>query len=337
MIESTQNANPEQGALTRTRLVVVSVVLPILIAIAAALLIISWIPSLPTLVAIHWGSDGVDGYGSPWELIAIVLGVVGLFSGIMAFSVADLADSGRPRLNQKVLAVTSLGLSVTLSVGIAASVSSQRGLNDASEAPDPLPGLLLGAALGLLAAAAAWFLLPRADRTPPFAIEVEQLNIGPAERAFWTGTVSITRGVAFLILAVFALVIASSVAAALNGADSIVLILLPVFVLLAVALTTIRWRVSVGQHGASVVSLAGWPAIRIPLAEITDVRLIDVNPVGDFGGWGWRWAGGRMGIVLQAGSAIEVTRSNGKVLVVPVNDAETAVAVLQASLAQRDA
>ena len=146
---------------------------------------------------------------------------------------------------------------------------------------------------------------------------------------------SITRGVAFLILAVVGLVLASTVVAALNGADSTLLILLPVFVLLAIALTTIRWRVSVGQHGASIVSFAGWPAIRIPLAEIVDVRLIEVNPVGDFGGWGWRWAGGRTGIIMQAGPAIELTRDSGKVLVVPVDDAETAVAVLQAALAQR--
>lgn len=335
MIDSTQGTNPEQRALTRTRLLVVSVVLPILVAVASALLIISWIPSLPTVVAIHWGSGGADGFGSPWELVAVVLGVVGLFSGIMAFSFADLAESGRPRLNQKVLAVTSLWLSVTLSVGIAASVSTQRGLSDVSNAPDPLPGLLLGAGLGLLVGAAAWFLLPRADRTPPYAIEVEPLDVGPAERAFWTGTVSVARGVAFLILAVVALVIVSTVVAALNGSDSIVLIVLPVFVLLAVALTTIRWRVSVGQHGANVVSFAGWPAIRIPLADIAGVRLIEVNPVGDFGGWGWRWAGDRTGIVMQAGPAIEITRNSGKVLVVPVDDAETAVAVLQAALSQR--
>ena len=57
----------------------------------------------------------------------------------MAFSFADLAESGRPRVNQKVLAVTSLWLSVTLSVGIAASLSTQRGLSDVSEAPTP-PG-----------------------------------------------------------------------------------------------------------------------------------------------------------------------------------------------------
>ncbi|SDS70540.1 hypothetical protein [Microterricola viridarii] len=329
MNDSTQHANPEQRAVTRSRLLLVAVVLPLAVAVASALVIISWIPTLPAVIGIHWGSEGVNDFGSPWELVAIVLGTVGLFSGVMAFSFAHLAERGRPRPAQKVLAVTSLWLSVLLSVGIAGSVATQRGLSDASTAPDPLPWLLLGALLGLVAAAAAWFLLPRADRTPPYAFDVEPLDVGPSERVFWTGTVSAARGVLLLILAVFALGIGSTLAAALGGEEVLVLVLLPLFVVLAVALTTVRWRVSVGQHGVNVVSVAGWPAIRIPLSEVADVRLIAVNPVGDFGGWGWRWNGGRTGIILQAGPAIEVTRSNGKVLVVPVDDAETAVAVLQ--------
>lgn len=336
MIEPAQHPNPEQRALTRTRLVAVAVVLPVLIAVAAALVIVVSIPSLPAQIAIHWGSGGPDGFGSPWEIVAILLGVVGLFSVVMAFSIRDLAESGRPRPMQKALAVLALGLSVTLSIGMTASVLAQQGLDDVAMAPDPLPGLLLGVAFGLLAAAVGWLLLPRADRTPPASVEVEPLSVGPTERAFWTGTVSANRLVIVVIVGVVAILIGTTVFASQSGARSVAVIVLIVTVLLAVALTTIRWRVSVGSHGASVASFAGWPAIRIPLAEIDAVRLIAVNPVGDFGGWGWRWAGGRTGIILQAGPALEITRRTGRVLVVPIDDAETAVAVLKATLDQRD-
>lgn len=336
MIEPAQHPNPEQRALTRTRLVAVAVVLPVLIALVAALVIIVSMPTLPVQIAIHWGTGGADGFGSPWEIVAILVGVIGLFSVVMAFSIRDLAESGRPRPMQKALAVLALGLSVALSIGMTASVLVQQGLDDVRTAPDPLPGLLLGVALGLLAAAVGWLLLPRADRTPPAAVDVEPLGLAPSERTFWTGTVSVSRIVLVAILGVIAILVGITVVAVRSGAQSVLLIVLLVAVLLAVALTTIRWRVSVGNHGASVASFAGWPAIRIPLAEIDAVRLIAVNPVGDFGGWGWRWAGGRTGIILQAGPALEITRRNGRVLVVPVDDAETAVAVLLATLEQRD-
>ncbi|AMB58430.1 DUF1648 domain-containing protein [Microterricola viridarii] len=332
-----REANREQAAVTRARIVLVAVVLPIVIALASALLIISWLPELPVQVAIHWGTQGVDGVGSPWEIIAILVAVVVLFSGALLFSLRDFAESGRPTPTHKMLAVTSLWLSILLSVGMAGSIAVQRGLSDVQNAPDPAPWLLLGAAIGLLCAVAAWFVLPRADRTPPYAVEVPALDVGPNERAFWTGTVTASRGVLLFLGAVGAILIVTAVVSALSGAAGAVLIVLVVLVVLALALTTLRWRVSVGTHGASAVSAAGWPAVRIPLSGISGARLVSVNPLGDFGGWGWRWVGGRSGIIMQAGPALEVTRSNGKVLVVPIDDAETAVAVLQAALAQRDA
>lgn len=279
MIDPTQHANPEQRALTRTRLLAVAAVLPVLIAVTSSLVMIASMPDLPDEIAIHWGSNGADGFGSPWEIIATLLGLIGVLSGALAFSLNDLAESGRPRPTQKVLAVMALGLSVTLGVGMTASVLAQRGLDDVRTAPDPLPGLLLGAALGLLAAAAGWLLLPRADRTPPAAVDVEPLGLAPSERTFWTGTVSVSRIMLVVILGVIAILCGTTVVAAQNGEKSVLLIVLLATVLAAVALSTLRWRVSVGRHGASVASFAGWPAIRISLADIDTTRLIAVNPI----------------------------------------------------------
>ena len=47
------------------------------------------------------------------------------------------------------------------------------------------------------------------------------------------------------------------------------------------------------------------------------------------GGWGWRTGvGGTIGIVMRKGEGIEVVHSGGKRLVVTVDDAETAAALL---------
>ena len=90
------------------------------------------------------------------------------------------------------------------------------------------------------------------------------------------------------------------------------------------------WRVRADRRGFAVRGILGWPQVSIPASDVAEVRVIQVNPTADFGGWGWRWApGNRTGIILRAGDAIEVTRRNGKRLVVTVDDAETAARVVQ--------
>ena len=100
-------------------------------------------------------------------------------------------------------------------------------------------------------------------------------------------------------------------------------------VVLPIALMSVFWRVTVDARGLSVRSVLGWPRVIIGPDEIKDVRLVKVHPSSDFGGWGWRYDGaGRSGIVLRAGEAIEVTRTNGKRFVVTVEDAQTGAGAL---------
>lgn len=335
---SFDQADIHQARVTRSRVVLLGIVLPLVIATAGALLMISWIPELPNPVASHWGSGGVDGTGSPWLLAVMPLGITALFSVfVYVGALRESTPSGLPTVNQKLIAAMGSGLALFLTIGIGGSVAAQRGLETAAAAPDPWMWPLVGAVLGVALAAVVWLVLPRADRSGPEGLPVETLEVSATERLFWTGEVSMKPfGLALIGVAAGILLIAA-VFAAFAGSEVAVLMIAVTFVLFGAASTTLRWRVSVGGQGISVVSFAGWPAVRIALDEVTDVRLIEVNPVGDFGGWGWRGAGGRTGIILQAGPAIEVTRSSGRTLVVPVYDAETAVAVLQAALAQRAA
>ena len=90
------------------------------------------------------------------------------------------------------------------------------------------------------------------------------------------------------------------------------------------------WRVRADRRGFSVRGALGWPRVSIPATDIAAVRVVDVDPTADFGGWGWRWGSGRRtGIIMRRGAAIEVTRRDGRRLVVTVDDADNAAAVLQ--------
>src|SRR5690606_36580405 len=89
------------------------------------------------------------------------------------------------------------------------------------------------------------------------------------------------------------------------------------------------WRVSAGPTGLTVRGLLGIPVIRVPLADIADTAAITLlQPLVDFGGWGYRWIIGpggksRTGVVVRAGEALRVTRRDGRELIVTVDDAAT--------------
>lgn len=322
---------------TRARLTLLGVVLPIVIALLGTLVFISWLPELPNPVATHWsGSGGPDGFGSAWVSIVIPLGITAVFSAIVAFAMGrSSTPSGGPSLNQKVLAAAGIWMSLLLTIGVGGSIAVQRGLKDAANTPDPGLWLLLGAAVGLVAGALVWFLLPPADRSLPADIEVDELAVAPSERIFWTGVASMSTRVLVLIGAVVLLTLSAVVVAATAGSGGVASAVSVAVVVLIASSFIVRWRISTGSHGLSAVSVLGWPSVRVALADIVEVRLIDVNATADFGGWGWRWAGGRTGIILHGGPAIEVTRRGKRTLVIPVTDAATAVSVLRAALAQQ--
>src|SRR5690606_32121348 len=96
---------------------------------------------------------------------------------------------------------------------------------------------------------------------------------------------------------------------------------------------TVAWRVTVDRRGLRVRSAVGWPSFVIPVEQIASVRAVRVDAVREFGGWGFRWDGAdRSGVILRAGDAIEVERTNGKRFVVTVPDAATGAGVLSAHI-----
>lgn len=324
----------------RRRVILVGGVIPIAIAAIVTVAMLSWLPELPDPIATHWSGAGPDGFGPAMTLIFLPLGITVLFSlfaigsALSALSPNHVSGEGLA-WTQKFLLVTSTWLSTMLSIGIGGSVAGQRGLEDASKAPDPGLLLLLGAVGGLVLAAAAWFLLPKTDATREQGVTPEPVDITETERVSWSRTVTISP----IVIAVIGLVVVLSTGAAvfslLAASGGVWIAVASLALVLVLASTTSFWRVTADRRGLLVRSVLGWPRIRIAAADIGSVQVVDINPTADFGGWGYRWAGqGRTGIIMRAGEAIEVTRNNGKRFVVTVDDAKTGAGVLAALGAQ---
>lgn len=325
-----------QDRSTRRRLVLVGGVLPIAMALVAAIAMFSWLPELPDPIAIHWNGSGPDGFGPALPLIFLPLGIVAIFSLFSVGSSLANAPGSGIAWTQKALVSTSVGLSAMLSVGIGGSVAIQRGLANAQDAPDVGGWLLVGAGVGLVLAAGAWFLLPKADQGLPVGVIPEPIDVHGSERVSWTRTARLGNAASVVIVLAFVAVLVVLVVAVVASQGAVWIPVTVLAVLAALAATNTWWRVSADRRGFLVQGILGWPRKLIPLADIRSVQVIDVNPTRDFGGWGWRWGGhGRSGVILRAGEAIEVSRATGKRFVVTVDDAATGAGVLAALLAQR--
>ncbi len=310
---------------------VVAVGLPLIAGAVAVALQLAWLPQLPDPIAIHWGQGGPDGFGAPWSSLALTaglaVGLTAMFAGFLA-----TARGAAPTVTHKLLAVLSLVTALFVGGTVTASVAVQRGLDDARDAPG-IDGLLGLALLGsLLVGVVAWFMLPKAVRTGTDATPARPVTLVPGERSAWIATTRVPTGALAAILGGLGIVLAAAVfAIAISDGALWPIAIAPLLLLVLASIGTV-WRVRVDATGLLVRSLPfGWPRLRIPATEIVRVSTAHVDPLAEFGGWGWRWSPGNgFGVVTRGGEAIEVMRSAGRRFVVTVDDAATGAALLAA-------
>lgn len=315
------------------RLVVTAGAVPVLCALIAVGLMLSWAPELPDPIAIHWGANGrADGFGSLGSLLILVAAIVTVFAGAVTLSLAWMpaVDASSSRHQPRFLGAMSVWIGVFLSIAMGGSVAVQRGFADATDVGTIVAPMVTGVAVGLAAAVVAWFVIPAPAIAEDSANgETHAMSLTADERVSWTASVRPRAGLVLLFAVLFAaMIVASGTGAAVGGGwTGWFIVGLLVFVLV-VSVVTFFWRVTVTSGGFSVRTAGGVLGITVPLREITTARVVQINPLADFGGWGWRVTTGRTGIVLRAGDALQVERRSGRSVVVTVDDAATAAALI---------
>ena len=336
----------------RAAFIWVGVIVPLALLVAATAIIAIWIPELPDPVAIHWSAEGADGYAPPGAYLAMTLGLGGGMIALLA-AIALLSHrlpqssrtqppagaAARWSQTARFLGGVNLGLAGMFAVLMVAAVYTQRGLDDAADAPDITGWAFSGIAIAVALAIAGWFLQPKT--TPPAKDEqsvTAPMKLAPGEQAAWFATAAMGRpGIALLLSAVVLLVATTIWVFALDGGGTGWIMAAVTMAVILLIVTTLVFRVRVSRAGLLVRSVAGWPRWKIGADQISAVGVVEVNPIGEFGGWGLRIAvDGRMGVVLRTGEALQVTRRNGRVFVVTVDDAATAAAVLTAAVDRTD-
>lgn len=317
---------------------VVALWLPLLLIAVAVAVQLAWMPTLPDPIAIHWGpGDQADGFGPVWSLTvltaALGVGLTAMLALFLAFSRA-----GGPAPMHKFIAVVSLAETIFLGGAITASLGAQRGLADAQQAPGTGGWMLLFGGLAVGAGLLAWFLLPRAVNPTPDTAEVDSLDLAPGERGVWIATSGMSKASLIVMFSVLALAVVATVVPVAIEPTLWPLVLISVLLVVVAFVIGVAWRVRVDATGLEVRALPlGVPRMRVSASEITSATVRQVDPLAEFGGWGWRYMPGNgWGIVGRRGEAIEVVRRAGTRLVVQVDDAATAASLLT-SYAQKAA
>ncbi|KUL22341.1 hypothetical protein [Actinoplanes awajinensis] len=302
-----------------------------LVAVAVALAVVwSWRDTLPDPLASHWGpgADAPDGFTSLPGLVFPTVALVIL--GCAAFGAIGLLR-GAAAVTRRMVAGSSVWLGGFTASLLLFVTGTQRDLADPSQAR--LSGWALAAVIVLpLVPAAVAALLAGGDRpapaTTPVAADAARIALTDGERAVWIRRANGGPG-----LIVGAVVAVATVVLAVVLREWA---LLTVPVLLAALFAVMfAYTVRVDATGLTVRSLLGRPGTHIPADEVERASVVQVEPLREFGGWGWRVGrGGRVGVVLRSGAGLLVERTGGRSFVVTVDDAATGAALLN-TLADR--
>jgi len=325
---------------SRTAFLWVGLIAPLALLVAAAVAIASWMPSLPDPMAIHWGDDGVNGFATKWSYIPLVLGIgaaVVVLTALLAWGAHRLPQSSAGPVigpwspTTRFMGALNLGLAALIAFIALAGAWVQRGLPDAADAPGIGIPTLIGFALLVMLAVVGWFLQPPSPvSAADEALPAGSIALDAGTRAAWFGTATMARTGVVVLVASLALLAVMTVFFAIVGEDSWWLLATITLLMALLIGTMVVFRVRVNAQGLRVRSLLGWPNTRIPLQRIEKIETVQLDPLREFGGWGWRIAvDGRRGVVLRAGEALQVTRTDGRIFVVTVDGALVAAAALE--------
>lgn len=309
----------------RRRAWVLGVLVPVVVTAAAWVLVARLLPRLPDPVAVHWGPSGVDRTGSLAELL-VPLAVIGGLS-LLVMAVLSVL-TGRQAITRRLTLGLAVGLAAMFAGMTLTSVAVQLDVASATAASSPdgwfvvtiLAAVALGTAAGTLAGAD-----PALPATGAVADGVLTAALPEGQRAVWVRSVAgLGPTVTWVVVAAGAL--ASVVLWFL--ADTLIPLVVAV-PLLVLVLTMTTWQVQVDARGLTARGTFGWPRIHVPAGEVERADVTSVRPFPEFGGWGLRTnVGGTVGVVIRAGEAIAVERSGGRHVVVTVDDAASAAALL---------
>lgn len=318
------------------RFTITALAVPILVTAVALTLQLTWLGDLPDPAATHWGMAGSpDGFGASWTFPAVTTGLGLGLPVLVAITTLPMLRRGARSGTFRFMGAFALGMSAFLATLNTWSVHIQRGLASATDAPGVLPAMIFSLCVGALLGVAGWLYQPHQEAQILEGEPSAEMVLAPGERVVWMRVASMARPHLALLGVVGVGIVAAAVAAWVAGEFTAAWLLVGALaaVALAAAATSV-FHVRVDDSGLTAVAALGFPRVRLPLDDVAKAGVAPVDGFAEFGGYGLRSRPGATGIILRNGTALQVTRMSGRRLVITVDDAESAAALLTALAAR---
>ncbi|KAB7746236.1 DUF1648 domain-containing protein [Nostocoides sp. F2B08] len=306
---------------------------PLIITATSLVWTFSFLDELPETVVTHWGTGGVaDGFTSreaaPWyALIGLVMG--------WALGALVIHLARRDAMARRLGVGMSAGTAAFVSGTIAVTLWHQRGPDGTADISSVDMAITLSLVVALVLGFIAAWTVPGLEAetttaTGPVPADAPRVNLRGRGTASWSGTARPARGI-WLLLVLLPLAFVGL--AALTRTYAFMVFSGGLVMVLVVAFSF--YRVEIGEEGLAIRGLLGRPMWRIPLSDVEYAGVTTVDPLWQFGGWGYRiGTDGRTGFVVRKGEALEVTRGDGARWLITVDGAEEAAGLLN-TLAER--
>lgn len=302
----------------------ISALIGLVLIVIAAFIANAWRNDLPNYLAAHWDATGTPtrstsfgGYIAPWIIMGLV--TLGLFTVVGR-------ALGNQAMYRKWIAAMNVWTGLFCGTYLLTGLWFQRGVGDYPRAPLTTITVGLPLIVSILGLALTWVIIPGDPPMPttiPIPNDAARIVLPSQQRAVWHRRIS---GRKVLIIGTIGTLVILAMAYWLwNWA-----LLLTAILLMLLYFTMLAFSVRVDSGGLTVRSFLGWPRTHIPLNEVVRASVTTVNPVGDFGGWGWRagLGGNRIGVITRNGKALQVERTGGRYFVITTDDADGAAALL---------
>lgn len=324
---------PRPQAVARYRWIALWI--PLVLAVLVAAVQATLIDDLTATVGTHFTWDGTaDGWGPAWTYPVMSLATIGgcsvVFWGLGLLGINGIGTHGKP---VRLRFMASIGLGAAAFMAVVVGMAATSWIQGALILVLLLVGALVGVAVGWIGYRLAYdieALGEEPEQPQPVALEAD-------ERAVWTGRCSMAKvgfwiTVGAVLLCAVCIIPAAWVEIGESGSIGwATWLVLGCTALVATAVPgTMSVQVRVDASGFTARAPMGLPKKHIALDRIERAEVTEVNPMGEFGGWGWRKAlgGGGSAVCLRTGEGVRVTYNGGKLFTATVDDAATGVALL---------
>lgn len=300
--------------------------LAILAALTVTIVItVLWYPSLPDPIASHWGFNGdPDGF-MPKAVDAWLMPLLVLSSVVLVWA-AGRAD----RAAAQMMVGAGNGLAVFFAGLRVVTYVANRDVATWADAGRLTGWHLLW--LFMLSTAIALLTGRGARYRPEHVVQVQAVSAEDVASAaatydgYVTARVMVGLPVVMLALGlIMYAIVPPPVGGTMLAVFAVTGVLSALFTRARVTVTSERVTVGFGPFG--------FPAVTRTMASITDVNLLHVEPL-TFGGWGYRVLPGVRAVVIRRGEGLRLTCIDKPDLVVTLDEAATAAAVVARHIRQ---